>query len=67
MTLKESLETEHITLDLFDCDDENIRISIFNKNGHFLDDFSLSEYQAKELKELLNKVNFSENEQDNCL
>lgn len=67
MTLKESLETEHIILDIFDTEDENIRISIFNKSGHFLDDFSLSEYQARELKELLNKVNFTKNEQDNCL
>lgn len=67
MIPKESLETEHITLDIFDVEDDNIRISVFNKTGHFIDDFLLSEYQARELKELLNKVKFNENEQDNCI
>ena len=67
MVLKESLETEHITLDIFDEDKDNIRISLFNESCHFIEDFYLSDFQAKELKELLNKVKFNENEQDNCL
>ena len=67
MILKESLETEHITLDIFDEDKDNIRISLFNESCHFIEDFYLSEFQAKELKELLNKVTFTEDGKDNCL
>lgn len=67
MVIKDTFETEHITLDIFDEKEDNIRISIFNKNEHFIDEIYLSEFQAKELKELLNKLTFNDNGEDCCI
>lgn len=47
--------------------DKKLIVALFDADYHYLDEISFDYYQAKQLKELLNEINFEEYGEDNSL
>lgn len=61
--MEEIINDEHVTLDYNgNRTNEKYRLSIFDNNCHYIDEFYLDEIHLKELMEGLKKFNFDSEE-----